>query len=270
MNAYSPLNVVTSLSANAGLVYQLVKRDIEMRYKGSLLGLLWVFIQPLMMLSVYTFVFSVVFEAKWHTDVSNRGEFAIILFAGLIIFSIFSECVNRSPMLITGQVSYVKRVVFPLETLSWVALCSCLFHAAMSLIILVVAALFSGMTLPLTFFMLPIILLPLAFLTLGISWFLASLGVYVRDVQHIVSVLTTILLFLSPIFYPLSSVPEKFHFILKLSPLTYLIETGRQVMIEGRLPDWTVFLQYCAVCLLVAWLGFFWFQKTRKGFSDVL
>ena len=223
------------------------------------------------MLAIYTFVFSVVFKAKWgasHSD--SKTEFAIILFAGLIVFNLFSEVVNRAPNLILSNVSYVKKVVFPLEVLPVIAIGSSLFHALVSVIVLLV---FNGMVnqvFPLTSFLLPVVLLPLFALTLGLAWFLASLGVFLRDVGQTVGILTTALMFLSPIFFPASALPETLRGYLFLNPLTFIIEQVRKVLVLGQFPDW----QGLGLCffayVFLAWLGFAWFQKTRKGFADVL
>lgn len=253
------------------LIRQMVKREVIGRYRGSVLGLLWSFITPVLMLAVYTFVFSVVFRARWGEQGSgDKLEFALVLFAGLIVYGLFAECLNRAPSLITSNVNYVKKVIFPLDILPWVSLGSALFHAAISLAVLLIGLLLAGFGLSPTVFFLPLIWLPLVLLIQGLSWFLASLGVFVRDVGQLVGMAMTVLMFLSPIFYPASALPEQVRGWLFFNPLTLIIEQSREVIVWGRLPDGAALALYALIALLTAWLGYFWFQKTRKGFADVL
>lgn len=251
------------------LVLQMVRREVIGRYRGSFIGLLWSFLNPVLMLAVYTFVFSIVFQTRWGGGSGDKFEFATILFAGLIVFSLFSECITRAPSLILGNVNYVKKVVFPLEILPWVAMGSALFHAVASLGVLLLFLAGLG-TVHWTVIFLPLVWLPLLLLIVGCQWVLASLGVYVRDVVQAVGMLVTVLMFLSPIFYPVSALPEKLRGYLFLNPLTLIIEQTRNVLIWGKAPDWGPLAVYAAASLAVAWLGLFWFQKTRKGFADVL
>ncbi|WP_373190641.1 ABC transporter permease [Halomonas sp.] len=276
MNPHTPHSIappamLDHLWRHRDLVVRMVKRDVAGRYKGSMLGLAWSFFNPLIMLAVYTFVFTVVFNARWGLEAEGgRAAFALQLFAGMVVHGIFAEVLTRSPALILGNVNYVKKVVFPLAILPLVTLGSALFHAAVSLVVLLLAQLLLSATLPLTFWLAPVVLLPLVVLAAGISWLLASLGVYLRDIGQTMGLLATVLLFLSPIFYPLEALPERFHPFILLNPLTFIIEQLRLVVIAGQLPDWLGLLQYLALAALVAWLGYGWFQKTRKGFADVL
>jgi lipopolysaccharide transport system permease protein len=266
----NPLSGMTVLWQHRELCTALIWREVLGRYRGSTLGILWSFFNPVLMLAVYTFVFSVVFKARWNAGSESRIEFAIVLFAGLMVFNLFSECVTRAPALILSNTNYVKKVVFPLEILPWVSLGSALFHTLISLgVWLLFYAVFFGVP-PATVFLLPVVVIPLIAFTMGISWFLASLGVYLRDVSQIIGILTTVLMFLSPIFYPVSSLPEEYRGLFQLNPLTPTIEMARDVLIWGKQPEWTLYGAYMAVALLVACLGFAWFQKTRKGFADVL
>lgn len=266
----SPLEMGRSLWRNRELIRSLTQREVIGRYRGSMLGILWSFFNPLLMLAVYTFVFSVVFKARWNAGSDSRTEFALVLFAGLMVFNLFSECVTRAPSLILSNANYVKKVVFPLEILPWVTLGSALFHTLISLVVwLIFYGIFFGVP-PVTAGLIPVVVLPLIAFTLGISWFLASLGVYLRDVSQIIGLLTTILMFLSPIFYPVSSLPEEYRGLFQLNPLTPTIEMARDVLIWSKTPDWALYGISLATGLMVACLGFAWFQKTRKGFADVL
>ncbi|MCL4274913.1 MAG: ABC transporter permease [Anaerolineales bacterium] len=256
--------------SNRDLILNLTRREIQGRYRGSLIGVLWSFLTPLLMLAIYTFVFSVVFQARWGGDEASRTDFALILFAGLMIFNLFSETINRAPGLVLGNANYVKKVVFPLEILPVVSLGTAIFQLSISFIVwLLFFIIFRGVP-PLTIFLLPLVLLPFFLIVLGISWMLASLGVYVRDVNQIIGVLVTVSMFLSPLFYSISALPEQFQVFMMLNPLTFVIEQARQVMIWGEGIRWMGWGIYCLVSLLIAWVGFIWFMKTKKGFADVI
>ncbi len=266
----SLVEVFASLTRNRGLILTMAKRDVVGRYRGSVMGLLWSFFNPLFMLAVYTFVFGVVFKTRWGTGTGSKTEFALILFAGLIVFNLFSECVNRAPGIILANTNYVKKVVFPLEILPWVSLGSVLFHAAVSTLVWVVAYIvFFGIP-HLTVLLLPIAIIPLLLFTMGVSWALASLGVYLRDVSQIVGIGTTVLMFLSPIFYPITAVPERVRPILMLNPLSPALDQVRDLLFYGRIPGLRLWAATLLAAIVICWLGFAWFQKTRKGFADVL
>lgn len=267
----SPKEMIASLWRNRELTYALIQREVIGRYRGSAMGMLWSFFNPMFMLAVYTFVFSTVFKARWGgSSGDSRTEFALVLFAGLMVFNVFAECINRAPGLILANVNYVKKVVFPLEVLPWVALGSALFHGGISLLVWLTAyfVLFGAPYATVLF--LPLIVLPLVLFIMGISWFLASLGVYLRDVSQVIGVISSILMFMSPIFYPASALPENYRYLLYLNPLTTVIEMTRDVLYWGRMPNLELLGMYWFVATLIAWLGFVWFQRTRKGFADVL
>ncbi|WP_213939879.1 ABC transporter permease [Pseudomonas sp. dw_612] len=256
------------------LIFQMTKREVVGRYRGSVLGLLWSFLNPLMMLSVYTFVFSVVFKSRWGISPPGTEEsktmFAIMLFAGLIVHAVFAEVINRSPSIVLSNVNYVKKVVFPLEILPIVTLGAALFHGLVSLTVLILAyAIFQGVP-HLTILLAPVVMLPLIVLTLGLAWILASLGVYLQDVGQTTGIITTIMLFLSPVFFPLHSLPEQYQTIILLNPLTFIIEQMREILVWGRMPDFLGLGVYLIVSIIVAAAGYAWFQKTRSGFADVL
>ena len=266
----SPLEIGRGLWCHRSLTVALIKREIIGRYRGSVFGILWSLFNPIFMLTVYTFVFSFVFKARWSSGSESKTEFALVLFAGLIVFNLFAECVNRAPGLILANVNYVKKVVFPLEILPWVTLGSALFHALISLVVWLIAYLILFGMPHLTALFLPLVILPLLLLTLGISWALASLGVYLRDISQFIGIFTTVLLFLSPIFYPASALPEQYRPLLLCNPLTPTIEQIRDVLFWGKVPDPLLLAASLCGAALIAWLGFAWFQKTRRGFADVL
>ena len=267
----SPWFLVQSLWTHRRLILQMSRREIVGRYRGSILGLTWSFFNPLLMLLVYTFVFGVVFKARWGAtgDVS-RSQFALLLFTGMIVHGLVAECLTRSPELIVGQVNYVKKVVFPLETLAVVAAASAIFHTLVSAFALVVAMALIAGSVPPTAPLFVIVLMPLLIGTLGIAWIFSSLGVFVRDISQTIGVLMTVLLFVSPIFFPLSALPPEFRVWVSLNPLTFFMEQARNVVVWGVLPDWEGLALRGVVACALACFGFWWFQRTRKGFGDVL
>ena len=267
----TPQDVFLSLWRNRGLIWQMTRREVIGRYRGSVMGIAWSFFNPILMLVVYTFVFSVVFKARWNTGGDeSRLDFAIALFVGMIVHALFAECINRAPGLIISNVNYVKKVVFPLEILPWVAMGSALFHTLISILVLLAAILIIHLSITWTVVLFPLIVLPLVIATMGVAWFLAATGVFIRDIGQVTGIITTVMLFLAPVFYPVSALPEKYQSIIHVNPLTFIIEESRQVLIFGQLPDWTGLSIYSLVSLTVAWMGFWWFQRTRKGFADVL
>lgn len=253
------------------LVYQLTKREVSGRYKGSVLGIFWSFVNPLLMLAVYTLFFSVIMKIRWDDGGSHRrADFAVLLFVGLILHGFIAECINRAPGLIVGNVNYVKKVVFPIVILPVVACGSALFHWLISLGVLTVALLFVSDGLPWTFPLIFVVMLPLALYALGVSWVLSSIGVYLRDVSQVVGVFSQILLFMSPVFFPVTKIPETVRPLFLANPLTTIIEQARAVLIYGKMPDWSDWSVQMVVSLIVAVLGLIWFRATRRGFADVL
>ncbi|MDZ4728858.1 MAG: ABC transporter permease [Xanthomonadales bacterium] len=267
----SPKEMAVSLWRNRGLALALTKREVVGRYRGSMVGLAWSLFNPILMLLIYTFVFSVVFKARWEIGGDeSKGTFAIVLFVGLIVHGLFAECINRAPSLILSNVNYVKKVIFPLEILPCVALGSALFHTAVNIAVLLLAQLILTHQLMWTALLFPMVLLPLIFAAIGFTWFLSGLGVYVRDIGQITGMFTTILLFLSPVFYSISALPEKYQGWVRLNPLAFIIEASRNTLIFGKMPnigEWAIML---FAGMLICWGGFVWFQKSRKGFADVL
>jgi len=268
---FNPVRIVAHLWKYRDLIRQLTWREVVGRYKGSFIGLGWSFIQPLIMLFVYTFVFSVIFKARWGVE-SDEGKaaFALALFMGLITFSIFSEVANSAPSLVLGNANYVKKVVFPLEILPFVRLLSALINAVFSLGVLFVGILIFNHFIHWTALLLPLIWLPMMMFTLGCGYFLASLGVFVRDMGAVIGVLTTMLFFLTPIFYPISAVPEPFRIFCRVNPIAIFVEDARRVVLWGLFPDWPWFFFGMVLSVAVLIIGFVWFMKSKKAFADVI
>lgn len=230
----------------------------------------WAFVNPVLMLAVYTFVFSIVFGSRWPGATGGRMDFALILFCGLIVFNVFAECVNRAPQLVLAHSNYVKKVVFPLEVLTWVTILSALFHAAISLAVLLLVQLLLKGWIPWTVLLVPLVILPVILMTAGVSWFVSSLGVFLRDVAQVTTVFTTALMFLSPLFFPIEAVPDSFKPFLALNPLGQMISDMRSVVLLGRMPDLILYAKSLGISLTVAWAGLAFFMRTQRGFADVL
>jgi lipopolysaccharide transport system permease protein len=252
------------------LTVRLVQREVESRYRGSYLGLFWSLATPLMMLAIYTFVFSVVFKTRWGGGGESRSEFALTLFAGLIPFNVFTECVTRAPSLIVSNPNYVKRIVFPLEVLPLSVLGSAVFHAAISMAVLVAGLLLVRGSVPVTLLLVPLATVPLLALTLAVSWFLASLGAYLRDTTYIVTIATQALFFLTPLFYPPDAVPARFRAVLWLNPLTAVVDGFRRATVFGRPLDWAMWAGVSLASSVLMLLGYSWFMKTKSGFANVV
>jgi lipopolysaccharide transport system permease protein len=267
-----PIRMWRNLWRHRELVVRLTGQEVAQRYRGSQLGVVWSFVVPILMLSVYAFVFSVVFQARWGelAGASRPAEFALTLFAGLIPFTVFSEVVNRAPSIVLGMPNYVKKVVFPLEILPMVAVASAVVQSLISGTILLLGSLLFLGHVSMAVMLLPLAYLPLVLLCLGLGWFLASLGVYVRDIGQAIGVVTQVLFFLSPIFYPVSAVPERFRAILYANPLTPILSDFRRTMLWGAPPDWATWAGLVLGTAVLALLGYAWFMQTKKGFADVM
>ncbi len=263
--------MIKSAITNHQIIIQMIKREILSRYRGSVLGLLWSFFTPLLMLGVYTFFFSTVFKARWsEIETESYSSYTLILFVGLIIHTLFAECINRAPLLITGNVNFVKKVVFPLEVLPWITMGSALFHAGISLVVLLLGQLLLCGHLAWTILLFPVILAPYLLMLMGFLWFLASMGVYLRDITQTTGLITSVLLFISPVFYSLEMLPAKMRMLAMLNPLTVIIIESRKVLLFSEMPNWNALKVYSVCSIVIVWMGFIVFQKTRKGFADVL
>lgn len=252
------------------LLRRMTWREISLRYRESVLGTVWAVINPLLMLGIYTFVFGYMLKSRWPGQGDSKLLFAITLFGGLIVNSLFADTVVRSTTVISENANYVRKVVFPLEALPLVLLGSALFHAAVSVGILVVANAFVGTGLHWTMLLLPVVFAPIVLATAGVAWALASLGVYLRDASQVVGFVTAFLMFLSPIFYPMTSFPASIRPLLYVNPLTLPVVQVREVAIDGTLPDPLALLCAYLIGLVVAALGLWFFERTRRGFADVV
>ncbi|MCX7033391.1 MAG: ABC transporter permease [Arenimonas sp.] len=266
------VSAITSLWSNARLLRDLTWREISGRYRGSWLGISWSVLQPLLMLAVYTFVFSVVFGAKWSASAVPAGkfDFALFVFVGVLLHAILGEAITRSSTLVVGNANYVKKVIFPLEILPVTVIGAAAFHAVIAIGILLAGVVLLGGGLHWTVLWLPLLVLPLLVLSLGVAWGLAALGVFLRDTAQVTGVLASVLMFMAPVFYPVSALPVEMRGWLYLNPLTFVIEQARAVIFAGQAPDLPMLALFSAISLLVAQGGYWFFQKSRNGFADVL
>lgn len=253
------------------LFMQMLKRDIQQRYRGSQLGFLWAFFYPVLMLLVYTFVFGMVMKVKWGVEGQNNIDFGLILFAGLLLHGLLAEVMIGSVRLITGNSQYVKKVVFPLEILSLVCLANALFHMLLGLSILLVIFVITGNTLHWTLLLTPVVLFPFVVFLMGASWFVSVLGVYVRDLGQVIGVLMTVMMFLCSIVFPFDRLPIEIQpYVLWLNPLTIIVEQLRAVLLFGQMPDWSLLGTYTIFAFLMFFVGVWFFKRTRDGFADVI
>jgi lipopolysaccharide transport system permease protein len=265
-------SAIASLWSHRRLLKDLTWREISGRYRGSWLGISWSILQPLLMLAVYTFVFSVVFGAKWSASAVPAGkfDFALFVFVGVLLHAILAEAITRSSTLVVGNANYVKKVIFPLEVLPVTVIGAAAFHAVIALGILLAGVVLLGGGLYWTVLWLPLLVLPLLLLSLGLAWGLAALGVFLRDTAQVTGVLASVLMFMAPVFYPVSALPDTVRHWLYLNPLTFVIEQARGVIFAGQPADLPMLALFWAIALLVAQVGYWFFQKSRSGFADVL
>lgn len=251
------------------LFRQLTGRELAARYRSTTLGVVWLILQPLLMLGVYTLVFGTIFSAKWG-GARSTADFSLVLFSGLLIFNLFSEVFLASPSVIVGQPNYVKKVVFPVELLGGVKVATALSTAAIAWLILLMARIaIMGVPSPL-FLLSPLVLLEMVPMLLGIAWLLSSLGVYLKDIAQVVGIVTSMILFLSPIFFPADAMPESFRGLILFNPLATPIDAFRKLTIMGEFPDLTGLMNHFALSVLFMAFSYLMFKKLAKGFADVL
>ena len=255
---------------NRHLIWQLVQRDFLARYRGSLFGIAWSFVTPILLLLIYSFVFGVVFKARWGAQGQDDVGFVATFYTGMVVHSIFADALNRAPSLIVGNPSFVKRIVFPLEILPIVLVTAALITGAIGIVILLAFNMASHQTFALTALFLPIVLAPYLLMILAIVLFVSAVGVYFRDLGQFIGLVVTATLFMTPIFYPISAVPASFRPVMYLNPLTFIVEQARAVILYGHLPNWSGLALYAVSAVAALSLALLWFQKTRKGFADVL
>nr|WP_255429296.1 ABC transporter permease [Ramlibacter albus] len=255
---------------HAGIIRQFASRDVHSRYRQSWLGAAWAVITPLLMLAVYTFVFRHIFGLRWGDSGGSDLGFAVRLYAGLAVFNFFAECVSRAPRLVLDQPHLVKKVRFPLEVLPWASALSAGVHLVIALVLLLALGAWDSGRVPPTVLALPFVWLPMLPLVVGLGWWLAALGTYVRDIGQLIALALSFLMFLSPIFYPIEAVPAALRPWLVVNPLAPVITQTRQVLLEGVWPAWGSLALNFIVCVAIAVAGAAFFRKVRSGFPDVV
>jgi lipopolysaccharide transport system permease protein len=258
------------MSNSVYLLYHLTKKDIEAKYKGSVLGMMWSFLTPLLMLAIYTFVFSEIFQAKWNIDTENKFSFAMILFSGLNVITMMNDVLNRSTTLIASHTNYVKKVIFPLNILPLTVVFSNLFNCLIGYIILLTANLLLTHTISPTAWLLPVALIPLILLSAGVGYIVSGLSVYLKDLTSVTAVFTMLLMYVSPVFFPLEALPPAFATICMVNPLTFIIENVRNVSLYGNMLNMQYWLISMAESGAALQLGISVFDKLKAGFPDVL
>jgi lipopolysaccharide transport system permease protein len=256
------------LARHRYLVAQLVRRDVLTRYQGSVLGVGWSVLSPLIILAAYTFVFRSVFKARWPGGADSTSEFVLQLFAGLLVFNLFADLLGRAPRIVIDQPNLVKRVVFPLEVLSWVAVGGAMFHGLLALVILLGAAAALGTHLTPWVLATPLVLACTVPVLLGLSWLLSALGIFLRDITHVIGPAVSVLMFASPVLYPVQALPPYLGQLLWLNPLTLPIESIRRLVLAGAPPDWAALAAYTATGLLFAFAAWRLFERLRPAFAD--
>lgn len=251
------------------LLYQLIKRDISSRYQGTVIGVAWSLVLPLLTLGVYSLVFGLILQPRW-PNVPDPSMFTLLLFSGLLVFNFFSECASRATSLIVSNANYVKKVVFPIDLLIWVPIGSAFFHISLGLLAWAILVLVLGGQLYWTMVLAPLVLLPLIIMSAGLSYFLSAIGVFIRDVGQIIAVSVQLLMYLGPVIYPREVLPERFQSLMAFNPITIPVEQFRNILNYGLLPDFQALFIYAMTGCIVAWLGRLFFEKTRHGFADVI
>jgi lipopolysaccharide transport system permease protein len=264
-----PGTLMACLWKHRGLIGLLTLRELRTRYRGSVLGIAWALVIPLLMLAVYAFAFGLVFPAKWPVT-AGTIPVALTLFCGMAFFGLFAECLQRAPSLVASQPQFVKKVVFPLEILPATVLGSALLHWCVHGLLLLLALLLTGVSWSVQLLWLPLVLLPLVFLCLGVGWLLSAVGVFVRDVQNLVGPLATVLTFLSPVFYPLRQLPEAWQMLLRLNPLTTILENARRLLLWHEPPEWEWLLAVTLVTFLFMCVAYACFGRLKRAFADVV
>ena len=257
------------LPSRAELIFSFAKRELLGRYKGSVLGIAWAVLTPVVMIAIFTFIFAGIFGARFSSN-SSHWDYALYLFCGLLPWSMFQESLQQSANTIVVNSNLVKRVVFPLEALPAAQVLAALGNQLFATIALLIASIIIRQRLELTALWLPVLLIPQLLFALGASWLIASLGVFLRDITQGITLLLMAWMYLTPIIYPESIVPDRFRAIMNLNPFTALVRSYRRIFLEGAPPDWTGLAYFTAFALVIFIFGYWWFARTRKSFADVV
>lgn len=251
------------------LILSLTKRELSARYRGSALGIVWALLTPLVMITIFTIIFSGIFKAKFGAN-NSQWDYALYLYCGLLPWNAFQESLQLSSTTIVAHANLVKRVVFPLETLPVSLSLATVTNQMFGTLVLVLAAILLRRELHATLLFLPLILTVQLIATFGFAWLVASLGVFVRDIVQGITLALMAWMYLTPIIYPESLVPEKYRKLVNLNPFTPLVRSYRQVILDGTPPDWPGLAYFSAFAVVFFLFGYWWFARTRKNFADVI
>ena len=255
------------------IIKQLTIRDVGLKYKGSKLGICWAAINPLLMLSVYTLIFSQVFKARWGDSAVHADDpiyFGLNIFCGLIIFNMYAECVARGPRSISSNPNFVKKIIFPLSTLGVTVVGSALTQALINCMILIMIEMTFMHNLPITTLAIPMIWLPVILQLLGITWILSVVGIFLRDIEQVMNAVISALMFMSPIFYPSGALPQKIRWIAEVNPLTFGIEETRNLLIKGNMTQTSEWMLQMLLSLVICQCGYWFLDRTKKHFGDLV
>ncbi|CAG0969459.1 Teichoic acid translocation permease protein TagG [Phycisphaerales bacterium] len=268
----SPTRLASNLWRHRDLIGQFAMRFFHLRHRGTHLGVVWALVLPLLMMVVYTAVFNFILSARYSlTGEETPSQFAVHLFCGLTVFTVFSESLVRSCVLVMENPAYVKKVVFPVEILPVSQLFAALMFSGIGLVLTIIGTVVFFGRIPWTVVLIPLVMLPMVAMTLGLSWFLASLGVFLRDITNIITILVSqVLIFVTPVFYSLERLPEPWREIASFNPLAPIVDGARKVIVMGEQPDWTALGAVLVVGLACMQMGYAWFMKSKRGFADVL
>ncbi len=261
---------VTSLIRSRQIIFYLTRKRIVLRYRGSILGVLWALISPALTLAIYTVVFGILLRARWSPDETNTTEYALLLYLGLCVYWFVSDCVSEAPGLVLNHPNYVKKVVFPLEILPYVSVADALFHTVVRLVVFVVAVSILRGIPPWTILLLPLVWIPVCLWTLALCWLLAAAGVFLRDLREVITLVLVAMLFLSPVFYSLDQMPSVAGTVIRLNPIVIPVMQVRDVAYFGVIPDPIVWLQVVASSAIFARVAYSFFSRSRGTFADVV
>jgi homopolymeric O-antigen transport system permease protein len=267
----SPSRVVGDLLRHREVIRAFVKRDFHATYRGTYLGPVWSVLSPLIMLALFTFVFGGIFHGRFtHNASETPAQFALAMFIGLSLFNCFSQSVNSGPGLVLANTPYVKTLNFPLQVLSVAAVLQMVINMAIALALcLAIFYWMNGFLYWSAVGLIPFCLC-VALFSVGCSWLLAALGVFIRDLPSIVGPITTVLMFLSSVFFSIESVPPRVRWFVELNPLALIIDQSRGCVMYGKWPDFRVLAVIFALSLLIAMLGYAAFMRMKPAFSDVV
>ncbi|MCX6958475.1 MAG: ABC transporter permease [Verrucomicrobiae bacterium] len=265
-----PWNLVRRLRSQISLLRQFTKREIEKRYKGTLLGLCWSFFTPLLMLAVYTVVFGFIFKGSYGHPGETKLQFVLGLFCGMLVWDLIAGALTSAPMLMVQNTNFVTKVIFPLEILPIAMVVATLVHTAIGFVPLLLLIMISQGMIAISGLSLFLIFIPIVFYCLGLTWIISALGVFLRDIAAMMPAIITILMFLSAIFFPIAAIPAIWRWVATLNPAAVLISMAREALVFGQWIDWKMYGVQLILSLIVMMMGYVFFMKMKPAFADVL